>query len=967
MKTTTNLRSSLPLLLICCAINSFAADITINGILYDCKKTDKTAEVVRRTANGGYSGDIVIPQNITYDNQPYTVARIGEKAFYNCTNLTSISLPSSIVEIKKEAFRYCSGLSSIILPNSVETIGDYAFSRCQKIVSISFGNSVRKIGNGAFAGCNKIQSIELPSSLVSLGNEVFSGCNGVQNKTLVIPASLESLGSHAFDSWIELNHVAIMSENVSMGSQIFNGCNNLQTIALNCKVIGHEAFKGLSSLDEIDFGNNLETIDMYAFQDCISLKEINLPKSVTTIRNMAFMGCTSLSSLLLGDDVMEIGNGAFAGCSNISAISVSSNNPYYDSRNNCNAIIETATNTMILACFNSTIPSSVVILGPSVFEGQTSITEIELPNTLEVISHQAFFGCSGLKQINLPGSVKYIGNRAFYGCTSLDSVYISHVDTIEFKAFENCTNLRAIHIPNTVKRIASYAFTGCSNLKAVYIDDLNAWLNIEFWCNDKEEPSLTANPLYYARKLYLNNKLITHLELPCSPSSYSLVHGVFSSVTFSDELQNEPFLSIGTQAFRGAVMTSLTLPPNLGYIGTYAFLDCNYSPKFLVSLRPQPINCGSELIYWNGYDDGIRQLIVPEDGLDLYKNESSWNMQRYTSFSEYPVGINYRIMKSGATYVKSNVTYYPITKEYDYGNKMGSNEVIMVFGLDPGKTGKNSLFWMAEDGNHVSTTMNYTTQQLVLETQAAEAVSNRQARISATTNGADDSLRFGFEWRKYDAPDMVPSTFSPCPVYDGVLAGTLNNLTPNSYYKYRAYYKTDSGNTYYGEWMAFGTIDTEAYFEPVVHTTECTNIKSSSAMVSGYAVPGSEETEEQGFEYWPEDGDGNKMPRKAGSGHDVQTVLADGMVMSAQLTGLQSGTVYHYRAYVKTSKATTYGEERSFKTLGSSIPNSIVSPNDTEVYIIGYYDALGRKHEGLHHGLNIIRYSDGTVRKVRVK
>ncbi len=107
----------------------------------------------------------------------------------------------------------------------------------------------------------------------------------------------------------------------------------------------------------------------------------------------------------------------------------------------------------------------------------------------------------------------------------------------------------------------------------------------------------------------------------------------------------------------------------------------------------------------------------------------------------------------------------------------------------------------------------------------------------------------GFEWRRYDAPDMVPSTFSPCPVANGHMEGRLRGLSMNTYYKYRPYYEDCNGARTFGEWTAFITADADVYFEPTVYTYAPNTITQNSATVVGYAIGGSEDVDEQGFEY----------------------------------------------------------------------------------------------------------------------
>lgn len=249
---------------------------------------------------------------------------------------------------------------------------------------------------------------------------------------------------------------------------------------------------------------------------------------------------------------------------------------------------------------------------------------------------------------------------------------------------------------------------------------------------------------------------------------------------------------------------------------------------------------------------------------------------------------------------------------------MASEEHITIYGLDPNSTlQEQRVEWTMSDGNNGTAIVDITTDELVFETLPAQATSDTKGLISARANGEDDALRFGFEWRKYEDPDLVPSKMVTCPIYDGLIAGTLNNLTAGRYYKYRPYYKSDAGNIYYGDWLAFGTEDAYVYFEPVVHTNQAQAVSETAATLRASVVEGSDAIEEQGFEYWLiDDVNSPSMHRVP---QQVETIVSTGSVMSATLTGLLAGTTYGYRSYDKTAKATTYGEELTFTTTGATI------------------------------------------------
>ena len=169
--------------------------------------------------------------------------------------------------------------------------------------------------------------------------------------------------------------------------------------------------------------NSVTKIGDFAFGACTGLTSIVIPNSVTEIGHYAFYYCTGLTSIDIPNSVTEIGYGVFEDCPGLTSIVVESGNPRYDSRNNCNAIIETADNTLIYGCKNTTIPNSVTTIDDYAFSGCDGLTSIVIPNSVTSIGYEAFANCTGLTSIVIPNSVTSIGDSAFYDCGRLTDVY----------------------------------------------------------------------------------------------------------------------------------------------------------------------------------------------------------------------------------------------------------------------------------------------------------------------------------------------------------------------------------------------------------------------------------------------------------------------------------------------------------------------------------------------------------------
>ena len=167
--------------------------------------------------------------------------------------------------------------------------------------------------------------------------------------------------------------------------------------------------------------------------------------SVTSIGIEAFYDCDGLTSITIPNSVTSIGERAFSYCYGLESIIVENGNTIYDSRENCNAIIETETNTLIVGCKNTVIPNSITIIGERAFSNCYGLTSITIPNSVTSIGEEAFYYCTGLTSVTIGNSVTSIGDHAFGGCESLTTVTI----------------------PNSVTSIGDYAFFACTGLTSV--------------------------------------------------------------------------------------------------------------------------------------------------------------------------------------------------------------------------------------------------------------------------------------------------------------------------------------------------------------------------------------------------------------------------------------------------------------------------------------------------------------------
>ena len=734
---------------------------------------------------------VVIPDGVT---------SLGEFAFSDCSKLETVVLPSSLTSLGSRAFEYCSSLKSIDIPGSLATISTMAFERCSSLASVTLNEGLQAIEGGAFRNCVALESITFPESFASIETEVFSGCTSllsvtmkgstppvppseywgtfsgetVKSGVLTVPAGSKEaykasrvwgVFANIIEEGVAVEIVdglrfvkdAIYYEVVSAADKTvevtFGGetpteimgeyTGNVvvpQTVNyenIDFKVIGvcDEAFYRSYSLVSVTLPEGMKYIGKSAFGQCYELASVTLPEGLETIDYAAFSEC-SLTSVTLPASLTSLDAHAFSQCANVSSIKVKEGNTVYDSRNNCNAVIETKSNKLIWGCYNTVVPKGVTSIGDWAFRycsnltsitlpaGVTSIggeafyyckkmTSIVIPESVTSLGNKAFMGCESLKSIVLPSNISNIAFDTFYGCASLATVVLpSNLESIGDGAFRNCSSLVSITIPASVQSVDSYAFYDCLSLDSLFMERQTPPVAYDYTFNTFTNTVLTvpvgAKSAYKSANVWKNFVTILEegeneirdgdkfekngmfytilsvedktVEVTFKGETYSEVNNEYSGEVVVPQTVNYEDIDfrvvgiglsafdqcsavtsvvlpnsityIGAGAFNGTSISSITLPASVTTVGGYAFYNCRSLASVILKGSTPPTVYDAS---FNTYETTV--LIVPLGAKSAYQSAGVW--KKFATIREVGEGE----IKDGVKFEKDGIFYTIISVE----------------------------------------------------------------------------------------------------------------------------------------------------------------------------------------------------------------------------------------------------------------------------------------------------------------
>lgn len=643
--------------------------------------------------------------------------------------------------------------------------------------------------------------------------------------------------------------------------------------------------------------------------------------SVTSIGSSAFSYCEDLTSVTIPNSVTKIGSSAFRECLLLESINIPNSVTIIDSYSFLNCYSLTSI----------TIPNSVTDIGSNSFAGCQSLTSITIPSSVTSIKDYAFKGCSSLTSVTIPNSVTRIENSAFYGCEGLTSVTIpDSLTTIEDNTFENCKSLISITIPNTVTSIRHQAFYGCYGLTSILLSD-----NLKF---------VGHNAFYgCSAKLYVNNGTVSLITL-------------WNNGYTPYEIGTDQCLKPSSLSLLSSTLTSITLRIN------------NYSPYFTYTCNE--LSVSSDLTTINNLNPDTKYSFTFRTSKGDFYYETTQEFSTRSIINDVNVSttassvVANGFVEEGALIKSQTLRVNGVTFE-------GSQYTFR--GLEP-NTSYNVVYTVTDESFSYTKSISVKTKELNITTSQPKVISSGNVIVAAETNLDNEETNVGFEWRRTDWTDDFTSNSGTAYLYNGVMEGYIRNLNTEKLWKYRPYYTSNAGKTYYGEWVGIDPTNT-SYFEPTIHTYANVSVNGNSVEVKGYVQRGTDNVVSKGFAYWKQSEDVKSRDAMSAPSmisslpSNAKTVEVSGsqQVMTASLSNLEYETTYCYVAFVRTSEGDTYyGEPREFTT-DIDVTGIRDVDNDKTVTVIQRYDQNGLRLSSPRRGLNILIMSDGSTKKVWVK
>ena len=472
----------------------------------------------------------------------------------------------------------------IVIPDTYRTlpvtsIGDKAFFNKSDVASVVIGKNVKRIGDNAFGNCSYLTSVTIPEGLTSIGKGAFSSCRLLSSK-IVIPDGVTLISQNAFAHCGNIPEIELSDNITVIEATAFIGCAKLVSIELpeNLEIIGDNAFKECKALTSVTFGSKVKEIGQYSFRDVTSLVSISLPNSVETIGVGAFKGAVLLNNVELGNGIKEIDYKAF----DDTAL-------WNDSVTN-----EIYAGNWFLGCKDNTAADVVfkdgtVGIASHALENNTGLLNLILPDSVQIIGKRAFANMKITAAV-IGSGARELGDEAFASCKDLYTLILGSYDdrnstlahstlqTIGAYAFRGCEGLETIVMPSSLKEVGTWAFR-----ETALYNKAEGVVYADKWVVDHKDESLASNvkiangTVGIAKYAFYQSSALKSIEVPdsvkivCGKAFYEC--GALESVVLPDTLERIEDYTF----YKCRNLKLFPLPTMLTYIGRYAFYKCGTS------------------------------------------------------------------------------------------------------------------------------------------------------------------------------------------------------------------------------------------------------------------------------------------------------------------------------------------------------------------------------------------------------
>lgn len=380
------------------------------------------------------------------------VVSIGKSAFSGCNEAKELSLSNTVTTLGYESFRNCTNLKHINIPDNVTSIGWYCFSGCSNLSDVLLSNNLSTLSGGAFAGCSKLESVTVPGSIGILEGSVFQNCTGL--RTVTLSEGLSEIGHMSFYGCTNLKSIILPSTLNKISGSTFSGCTSLEsmTIPKNLATISGEAFSGCSGLkeliiedgeSELFFSNPYTTSNIVCFSDC-PLEKIYIGRNIGRDKNATlFVDNKTLKDVSFGEHVTTINSSEFYGCENLSSL---------------------------------TFSKSINTISSNAFNGCSSLKKIVIPNNVMYIGGLAFYLCDNLNEVTFEdGSAELVfgteyDNRSSCFSGPVNKVYLGRNASCRFSPFTNVPNAFEVTIGKLVTELSGGIFASLKGISKLIIE-----------------------------------------------------------------------------------------------------------------------------------------------------------------------------------------------------------------------------------------------------------------------------------------------------------------------------------------------------------------------------------------------------------------------------------------------------------------------------------------------------------------